>query len=126
MKILAVGSTGSIGSLVVEEALHPGHSSRALVRSPEKARRLPENAEAVVGDPTEPDTLDAAVRDIDGIVFTHGSDGGGKVRSEGPRSSGTPGLSFAQHCLGSMLRVEPSDGSRLNRKLGLTNSSPPF
>jgi uncharacterized protein YbjT (DUF2867 family) len=84
MTILVIGPTGSIGSLVVEEALRQGHSVRALVRSPEKARRLSAKAEAVIGDLTQPDTLGDAVKDIDGIVFTHGSDGGGK--SVGRRS----------------------------------------
>jgi len=82
MTILVIGATGSIGTLVVEEALCQGHSVRALVRSADKARRLPAKAEAVVGDLTRPDTLDATVKDVDGIVFTHGSDGGGKVGSE--------------------------------------------
>ena len=82
MMILVVGATGSIGSLVVEEALCKGHSVRALVRSPEKACRLPAKTEAVVGDLTQPDTLGAAVRDVDSIIFTHGSDGAGKVSSE--------------------------------------------
>jgi uncharacterized protein YbjT (DUF2867 family) len=82
MTILVIGATGSIGSLVVEEALRQGHSVRALVRSHEKARRLPAKAQAVIGDLTRPDTLEAAVKDIDAIVFTHGSDGGGKVGSE--------------------------------------------
>ena len=82
MTILVIGATGSIGSLVVEEALRQGHSVRALVRSQEKARRLPAKAEAAIGDLTRPDTLDAAVKDINAIVFTHGSDGAGKVGSE--------------------------------------------
>src|ERR1700761_3828383 len=80
--ILVIGATGSVGKLVVEEALRLRHSVRALVRSPEKARRVSAKAEAVVADLTQPDTLGAAVKDIDGIVFTHGSDGGGKAGSE--------------------------------------------
>lgn len=82
MKILVVGATGSIGSLVVEEALRQGHSVRALVRSPEKGRRLPAKAEIIIGDLTRPDTLAKVVEGVDGIVFTHGSDGGGKAGSE--------------------------------------------
>lgn len=82
MTILVIGATGSIGSLVVEEALHQEHSVRALVRSSQKARRLPAKAEAAIGDLTRPNTLDAAVKDVDAIVFTHGSDGAGKVGSE--------------------------------------------
>ena len=36
----------------------------------------------VVGDVTRPETLLAAVEGVDAIVFTHGSDGGGKVGAE--------------------------------------------
>jgi uncharacterized protein YbjT (DUF2867 family) len=50
MTILVFGVTGSIGPFVVEEAIRQGRSVRALVRSREKARRLPEALEAVVGD----------------------------------------------------------------------------
>jgi uncharacterized protein YbjT (DUF2867 family) len=82
MSVLVIGATGSVGSLVVEEALRRGYSVRALVRSREKALRLPAKAEAVIGDLTRPHTLEAAVKDMDAIVFTHGSDGGGKVGSE--------------------------------------------
>ena len=82
MTILVIGATGSIGSLVVDEALRQGHSVRALVRSQEKASGLPAKAEAVIGDLTRPDTLDSAVRNIDAVIFTHGSDGAGKVGSE--------------------------------------------
>ena len=82
MKTLVVGATGSIGQLVVDEALKRGHAVRALVRSPAKARSLPANTEIVIGDLTHPDTLAKAVEGIDAVVFTHGSDGGGKVGSE--------------------------------------------
>ncbi len=75
LTILVVGSTGSIGRLVVAEALGKGHAVRALVRSPDKARRLPADAEIVVGDVTRPETLVAAIDGVDAIVFTHGSDG---------------------------------------------------
>lgn len=36
----------------------------------------------MIGDLTRSETLDTAVKDIDAIVFTHGSDGAGKVGSE--------------------------------------------
>ena len=82
MTVLVIGATGSIGSLVVEEVLRQGHSVRALVRNSEKAHRLPAKAEAVIGDLTRPETLEAAVKGIDAVVFTHGSDGAGKVGAE--------------------------------------------
>ena len=34
MTVLVVGATGSIGILVVEEAIRQGHAVRALVRTP--------------------------------------------------------------------------------------------
>jgi uncharacterized protein YbjT (DUF2867 family) len=82
LTILAVGATGSIGSLVVEEAIRQGHAVRALVRTASKARQLSRGAETVIGDVTRPKTLSAAVDGINAIVFTHGSDGGGKTTSE--------------------------------------------
>jgi len=82
MRVLVVGATGSIGQLVVEAALREGHIVRALVRAVSKAGRLPGGAEVVVGDLTRPETLAAAVDGVDAVVFTHGSDGGGKAGAE--------------------------------------------
>ncbi len=80
--VLVVGSTGSIGHLVVEEALRQGFAVRALVRTPSKARKFPAEVEVISGDVTCPETLTAAVDGIDAIVFTLGSDGAGKVGAE--------------------------------------------
>ena len=80
--VLVVGATGSIGRLVVEEALRQQHWVRALVRSRSRASQLPAGAEVVVGDLTRPDTLADAVANVDAVVFTHGSAGGVKQGSE--------------------------------------------
>jgi uncharacterized protein YbjT (DUF2867 family) len=82
LTVLVVGATGSIGRLVVDEVLRRGHSVRALIRDAGHARDLPTQAECVVGDLTQPATLVAAVKGIDAIVFTHGSEGGGKAAAE--------------------------------------------
>lgn len=82
LKVLVVGATGSIGRLVVDEAIRQGHEVRVLVRDLGKVARLPSSAQRSVGDLTRPDTLAAAVDGIDAIVFTHGADGGGKVGAE--------------------------------------------
>jgi uncharacterized protein YbjT (DUF2867 family) len=74
--VLVAGATGSIGRLVVAEAIRHGYRTRALVRDRDKARVLPADAEVVVGDVTRPDTLPAAVTGIDAVVFTLGSHGG--------------------------------------------------
>jgi uncharacterized protein YbjT (DUF2867 family) len=71
--VLVVGATGSIGRLVVEEAVRQGYRTRALVRDPARARQLPlPEAQLVVGDVTRPDTLPAAVDGVDAVVFTLG------------------------------------------------------
>lgn len=80
--VLVVGATGSIGRHVVAEAVREGYAVRALMRDASKARTLPPGAQAVIGDLTRPDTLGAAVEGVDAIVFTHGSDGQGKVGAE--------------------------------------------
>ena len=74
--VLVVGATGSIGRLVVEEAIRQGYRARALVRDREKARVLPADAEVIVGDVTRPETLEAAVSGINAVVLTLGSHGG--------------------------------------------------
>ena len=82
MTVLVVGATGSIGRLVVAEALRQGHAVRALVRDLARARGLPQEAQLVVGDLTRAETLAAAVEDITAVVFTHGSSGGGKAGAQ--------------------------------------------
>jgi uncharacterized protein YbjT (DUF2867 family) len=82
MTVLVVGATGSIGRLVVEEAVRQGHAVKALVRDTGKARRLPAEAQVVLGDVTQPRTLASAVEGADAVVFTLGSDGRGKAGAE--------------------------------------------
>lgn len=82
LTVLVVGATGSIGRLVVVEALRQGHAVRALVRDAARARGLPQQAQLVIGDLTRSETLTAAVDDIDAIVFTHGTNGSGKGAAE--------------------------------------------
>ena len=82
MTVLVVGATGSIGHLVVEEAIRRGCTVRALVRNRGKAHALPTEVQVVVGDVTRPETLSDAVDGVDAVVFTLGSDGAGKVGAE--------------------------------------------
>jgi uncharacterized protein YbjT (DUF2867 family) len=82
MTVLVVGATGSIGHLVVEEAIRQRCIVRALVRNLAKARELPAEARVVVGDVTRPETLSDAVEGVDTVVFTLGSGGAGKAGAE--------------------------------------------
>jgi uncharacterized protein YbjT (DUF2867 family) len=95
MTVLVVGATGSVGRLVVEEAIRLGHPVRALVRNNRKARQLPAGAHVVVGDVTQPDTLTPAVADVDAVVFTLGSEGDGKAGAESVDYGGVSNLLVA-------------------------------
>ncbi|MFJ9724756.1 SDR family oxidoreductase [Streptomyces sp. NPDC101209] len=83
LSVLVVGATGSVGRLVVTEAIARGHAVRALVRDRAKgARLLPAGAELVVGDVTRPGTLPGAVAGADAVVLTLGSAGTGSSSQE--------------------------------------------
>src|SRR5208282_4366334 len=82
MTVLVIGATGSIGRLVVDEALGQGYAVRALVRNSSKAVPLPRAAQVIIGDVTRPDTLSGAVDGVDAVMFTLGSDSMGKIGAE--------------------------------------------
>ncbi|HET6394304.1 MAG TPA: NAD(P)H-binding protein [Blastococcus sp.] len=73
--VLVVGATGSVGCRVVATAQRYGLDVRAMVRDPARAERLLPGADLVRGDLEDPAGLDAVVRDVDAIVFTHGGNG---------------------------------------------------
>jgi uncharacterized protein YbjT (DUF2867 family) len=73
--LLVVGATGSIGVHVVELALAAGWRTRVLVRDARQGRQFPAGVEVAVGELTSAPTLGPAVAGVDGIVFTHGSNG---------------------------------------------------
>jgi uncharacterized protein YbjT (DUF2867 family) len=69
--ILVVGATGQLGSLVVRELRGQGRQVRAMVRDPDSARDLAETgAELVTADLRRPETLDAALADVQAVVAT--------------------------------------------------------
>ncbi|MGW4561247.1 SDR family oxidoreductase [Streptomyces sp. NPDC004561] len=73
--VLVVGATGRTGRHVVAQAAAHGLTPVALARSEAHAREvLPSGTEIVTGDLTAADTLTEAVRDIDAVIFVHGSD----------------------------------------------------
>src|SRR3954452_7654523 len=75
-RVLVVGATGSIGRHVVAGASRHGLWVRALARDVDRARNLLPDVEVVSGDLEDPDSLTPAVRDVDAVVFTHGSGSG--------------------------------------------------
>ena len=69
MKALVTGATGKVGHATVRALLAAGHDVRALVRDPRRAQGVvPDGAELVPGDVTDPGSLDAAAQCRD-VVF---------------------------------------------------------
>src|SRR5437868_5146155 len=62
MKILVIGATGRLGSVVVKELLSRGASVRALVH---KQRTVPQAVEVAVGDLSDPPSIVKALEGIE-------------------------------------------------------------
>ncbi|HEX5619549.1 MAG TPA: NAD-dependent epimerase/dehydratase family protein [Solirubrobacteraceae bacterium] len=72
MTVLITGATGQVGNAIARRLAGDGVQVRALVRSPERARVLPEGAEPVYGDVTDVSSLRAA---LDGCTTVYHSAG---------------------------------------------------
>ncbi|MCU1529259.1 MAG: family NAD(P)-dependent oxidoreductase [Frondihabitans sp.] len=80
--VLVVGSTGSVGRHVVDEALRQGYATRALVRDASRSGRLNPDVETVVGELTDVADLTEALAGIDAVVFTQGASYGDASAAE--------------------------------------------
>lgn len=61
MTVLITGATGQVGNAIARRLADDGVEVRALVRSPERARVLPEGVQPVFGDVTDPPSLQSAL-----------------------------------------------------------------
>lgn len=69
MKVMVVGATGFIGSVVAERLTDAGHQVVALVQAGVTTQGLPAGTEVRLGDLTAPATLTAAMSDdVEGVV----------------------------------------------------------
>jgi uncharacterized protein YbjT (DUF2867 family) len=74
MKAFVAGATGETGRRIVQELVQRNIPVRALVRDLEKGRQiLPAEAELVVGDVLQPDTLKGAIADSTVILCATGA-----------------------------------------------------
>jgi len=77
MRVLVLGATGSVGRLVVEEALVRGHDVTALVRHPEKIGTLAIRVRPVRGDALDASAVSGAVAGQHAVIYVLGA---GNVR----------------------------------------------
>jgi nucleoside-diphosphate-sugar epimerase len=73
MNVLVTGATGLIGNAIVRKFVARGGQVRVLVRDPERAARvLPAGVELVRGDVTAPDSLPAAMKEVEWLFHAAG------------------------------------------------------
>ncbi len=68
MNVLVVGATGYVGRAAAEELMRLDHRVRGTVRD-RNAARLPVGVEAVQADVKHPETLVAAAKDADAVIY---------------------------------------------------------
>ena len=73
--ILVTGATGNVGGELVRALAGAGEEVRALIRRDSDRSRLPEGAEAFVGDLNRPETLAGALDDVAGVHLLAGYEG---------------------------------------------------
>lgn len=73
MNVLIIGATGPTGQQIVQQALAQGHEVTALVRSPEKFEMQHDHLHVIQGDVLNPDSLQAAMSDQQGVISSLGS-----------------------------------------------------
>lgn len=68
MKIVLFGSTGNIGSVILDRALARGHEVLAVVRTPAKLSRTHERLQVLQGDILRPETYADAIHGADAAI----------------------------------------------------------
>ncbi|MBT1704792.1 NAD(P)-dependent oxidoreductase [Chryseosolibacter indicus] len=87
MKLIIFGSTGRIGTHLLEQAIKEGHYVTAFVRNPGKIKINPNpNLRIVKGDVLDVASVESAMADHDAVLCSLGAGRKGRVRSEGTRN----------------------------------------
>ena len=86
MKLLIFGSTGSIGRLLIKQALEQGHTVTAFTRDATKVDIKHNNLQVAQGDVMDPASVERAIQGHEVVLCSLGAGRKGTVRSEGTRN----------------------------------------
>lgn len=86
MNITIFGATGTIGRLVVEQALTAGHDVTAFTRDAARVTAEHDRLQVVEGDVKDPAACLPVVKDTDAVVIALGAGRKGEVREAGTRA----------------------------------------
>jgi putative NADH-flavin reductase len=86
MKLIVFGATGSVGQLVVEQALAQGHDVTAFTRDTTRVERRHERLTVVGGDVMHAPSLTDTITGHDAVIVTLGGRRKGGVRAPGTKA----------------------------------------
>jgi uncharacterized protein YbjT (DUF2867 family) len=67
--ILITGASGNVGKTVLQEVAKSGAKHKAMYRSGQEAAKAPKGTETVIADFAKPETLTAALKDVDSVYL---------------------------------------------------------
>jgi len=86
MRLIIFGSTGSVGRLLVEQALQDNHVVTAFLRDPGKLTIAHTNLKIIRGDVLDYQSVEKAMKNQEVVLCTLGAGSKGTVRAEGTRN----------------------------------------
>jgi len=110
MKVAVLGSTGFVGTLLIQKALKAGHQVRALARSPEKLGDLKDKVEIVQGDMFDPAVLQTLVQGVDAVISVAGPPR--KVRHDSEK-----------HAVSTRLLTDAMKAAKVDRLVAITGAA---
>jgi dihydroflavonol-4-reductase len=123
--LLITGATGYLGSTLVDLAVRDGRDVRALARDPRKAEALlPAGIDVAVGDLTDVNSLERAVRGCSSVLHVAGSVGGSPDETRRANLDGTAAVLAAARASGVERFVYTSSGAAVIDAAGLIAEHP--
>jgi putative NADH-flavin reductase len=86
MKVAIFGATGSIGRLLVKQALEQGHIVTVFARNPARIETKHPNLKIVQGDVMNYGSVESAIRGQDAVLCALGDGRKGKIRAAGTKN----------------------------------------